>query len=200
MLHALSGLRPAGRKKWVWASARKTRLAASGKPNALLAPSKGRDIHLSPYLSEHALLHPGPPVSPGTPTARRGNCTPVRKAERLPCQQTLRLSRGPLSTSSPVKRRIWRRMGAKPLLHRIFLHPWGKSCFPQIGQMPRVTRTVSSPDRRSSRSSARRPCPYGHSRGCWWPPAWPDRTSRPRGSQSRCSCRAAGRPAYRAGG
>ena len=35
-------LRPSGRPKWVWASARKKRLAASGKPNALLALSKGR--------------------------------------------------------------------------------------------------------------------------------------------------------------
>ena len=34
-----SALRP---KKWVWASARKMRLAASGKPNALLALPKGR--------------------------------------------------------------------------------------------------------------------------------------------------------------
>ena len=71
-----------------------------------------------------------PSVSPGTPTARRGNGTPGRKTERLPCQQTLRLLRDPLSTSSPVKRRTWRRMGAKPLLHRIFIHPWEKSCFP----------------------------------------------------------------------
>ena len=57
---SFSALRPSGRKKWVWASARKTRLAASGKPNALLAPSKGRAIHLSPYLSEHAMLIPIP--------------------------------------------------------------------------------------------------------------------------------------------
>ena len=35
-------LRPSGRPKWVWASARKKRLAASGKPNALLALPKGR--------------------------------------------------------------------------------------------------------------------------------------------------------------
>ena len=34
-------VRPSGRKKWVWASARKRRLAASGKPNALLAPPEG---------------------------------------------------------------------------------------------------------------------------------------------------------------
>ena len=39
---SFSALRPSGRKKWVWASARKERLAASGKPNALLAPSEGR--------------------------------------------------------------------------------------------------------------------------------------------------------------
>ena len=38
----LSALRPSGRKKWVWAPARKKRLAASGKPNALLALPKGR--------------------------------------------------------------------------------------------------------------------------------------------------------------
>ena len=31
-----------GSQKWVWASARKKRLAASGKPNALLALPKGR--------------------------------------------------------------------------------------------------------------------------------------------------------------
>ena len=37
----LSALRPSGLKKWVWAPARKTRLAACGKPNALLALSKG---------------------------------------------------------------------------------------------------------------------------------------------------------------
>ena len=35
-------LRPSGRPKWVWASARKKHLAASGKPNALLALPKGR--------------------------------------------------------------------------------------------------------------------------------------------------------------
>ena len=37
----LSALRSLGRKKWVWAPARKTRLAADGKPNALLAPPVG---------------------------------------------------------------------------------------------------------------------------------------------------------------
>ena len=36
-----SALRPSGRKKWVWALARKTCLAACGKPNALLAPPVG---------------------------------------------------------------------------------------------------------------------------------------------------------------
>ena len=35
-------LRPSGRPKWVRAPARKRRLAANGKPNALLALPKGR--------------------------------------------------------------------------------------------------------------------------------------------------------------
>ena len=38
----LSALRPSGRPKWVRAPARKKRLAANGKPNALLALPKGR--------------------------------------------------------------------------------------------------------------------------------------------------------------
>ena len=41
-------LQPSGRPKWVWAPARKKRLAANGKPNALLAPAlskKGLLIH-----------------------------------------------------------------------------------------------------------------------------------------------------------
>ena len=35
------------------------RRVRQSRTGALLAPSKGRDIHLSPYLSEHALLHHG---------------------------------------------------------------------------------------------------------------------------------------------
>ena len=44
---SLFALRPSGRPKWVWASARKKRLAASGKPNALLAPIWGRKFRFS---------------------------------------------------------------------------------------------------------------------------------------------------------
>ena len=41
-------LRPSGRPKWVRAPARKTRLAANGKPNALLAPPGGGKWSLNP--------------------------------------------------------------------------------------------------------------------------------------------------------
>ena len=40
-LVSFPALQPSGRKKWVRAPARKKRLAANGKPNALLAPPVG---------------------------------------------------------------------------------------------------------------------------------------------------------------
>lgn len=43
-------LQPSGRKKWVWAPARKKRLAARGKPNALLAPPEGGKSNLNLLL------------------------------------------------------------------------------------------------------------------------------------------------------
>ena len=55
----LSALRPSGRLKWVRAPARKTRLAANGKPNALLAPPGGGKWSLNPS----AKTQPGGPKS-----------------------------------------------------------------------------------------------------------------------------------------
>ena len=60
----LSGLRPAGRAESgsglpPGSPVIRRRRVRQSRTGALLAPSKGRDIHLSPYLSEHALLHHG---------------------------------------------------------------------------------------------------------------------------------------------
>ena len=60
----LSGLRPAGRAESgsglpPGSPVIRRRRVRQSRTGALLAPSKGRGIHLSPYLSEHALLHHG---------------------------------------------------------------------------------------------------------------------------------------------
>ena len=48
-LVSLSALPPLGRLKWVRAPARKKRLAANGKPNALLAPPEGGKWNSEPF-------------------------------------------------------------------------------------------------------------------------------------------------------
>ena len=50
-----------GRPKWGRATARKKRLAACGKPNALLAPSKGRENRLRKLSQKRRDGEPSPP-------------------------------------------------------------------------------------------------------------------------------------------